>query len=222
MTKIQILILAGGDGSRFGGDVPKPFLLLNKKPILHHTFASFLHLKDVEFTLVLNKNYINYWKDLCLSNNFNVPHKIVPGGLTRFHSVAAGLATIPDNSIVLIHDAVRPFASKKTISNVLNMATKNGNAVPSIPVFDSVRLVYPDSNKFIDRKILRAIQTPQGFKASTIKKAYNQKYNPIFTDDAAVLESIGKKINIVDGNIENIKITNKADLLIAECFEALL
>ncbi len=115
MIKKQIIIVAGGSGKRMGNALPKQFLLLNAKPILFHTFNSFLFLNDIEFTLVLNENYINYWKKLCDSLGFNIPHNIVIGGTSRFHSVAYGLKNIPINSLVLIHDAARPFVSQAAI-----------------------------------------------------------------------------------------------------------
>ncbi len=199
-----------------GSSIPKQFLLLAGKPVLFHTINSFLFLGNVEFTIVINPNYIDYWKNACSSNGFDVPHNIVEGGPTRFHSVLSGLKNIPEKSIVLIHDAARPFASKKTINRVYELTGHKGNAVPAVTISDSIREVYGSSNKVVNRNNLRAIQTPQGFHSSLIKKAYKQNYNPEFTDDASVLESVGYKINIVDGNPENIKISNPIDLIIAE------
>ncbi len=220
MLKKHVIIVAAGDGKRMGNLLPKQFLLLNKKPVLFYTFNSFLFLDDIEFTLVLNKNYIDYWKKLCGSLGFNIAHNIVEGGPTRFHSVVNGLRDIPMDSLVLIHDAVRPFASQETITRVFKMALKMGNAIPSIAINDSVREIYGSTNKMINRDNIRAIQTPQAFHTSLIKKAYQQNYSPSFTDDASVLESFGKKINLVDGNVENIKISNPIDLTIAKSIQS--
>ena len=220
MLKKHVIIVAGGDGKRMGNILPKQFLLLNKKPILFYTFNSFLFLDDIEFTLVLNKNYIDYWKKLCGSLGFNITHNIVEGGPTRFHSVVNGLRDIPMESFVLIHDAVRPFASQETITRVFKMALKMGNAIPSVPINDSIREIYGSTNKMVNRNNIRAIQTPQAFHTSLIKNAYNQNYSPSFTDDASVLESFGEKINLVDGNVENIKISNPIDLIIAKSIQS--
>ena len=207
----HVLIVAGGDGKRMGNSLPKQFLLLNGLPMLFHTFNSFTFLTDIKFTLVLNSRHVDYWKSLCSSTDFP-PHTIAEGGPTRFHSVKSGLKNIPSKSLVLIHDAARPFVSKKTITNVIDMAMRKGNAIPAIDVVDSIREVNGSYNKIIDRNKLRAIQTPQAFQSSLIKTAYDQNYNEAFTDDASVLESAGGKINIVAGNIENIKISNPVDL----------
>jgi len=220
LLKKHVIIVAGGDGKRMGNILPKQFLLLNKKPILFYAFNSFLFLDDIEFTLVLNKNYIDYWKKLCGSLGFNITHNIVEGGPTRFHSVVNGLRDIPMESFVLIHDAVRPFASQETITRVYSMALKMGNAIPSVPINDSIREIYGSTNKMVNRNNIRAIQTPQAFHTSLIKNAYNQNYSPSFTDDASVLESFGEKINLVDGNVENIKISNPIDLIIAKSIQS--
>lgn len=214
--QIHILIVAGGDGKRMGKELPKQFLLLDGKPVLFHTFDSFQFLHDIKFTLVLNSNHIDYWKELCRLNNFNIPHNIAEGGPTRFHSVKSGLKNIPLDSLVLIHDAARPFASTETIIRVIDTASRKGNAIPVTDIEDSVREVSGANNKVIDRNKLKAIQTPQAFHSSIIKEAYNNAYDVAYTDDATVLESNGSKINLVDGNRENIKISNPVDMIIGE------
>lgn len=214
--KKHILIVAAGDGKRMGNSLPKQFLLLRDKPVLFHTFNSFLFLGDIEFTLVLNENYVDYWQNLCVKFGFNIPHKIIEGGPTRFHSVVSGLKNIPTESLVLIHDAARPFPSQETINRVCSLAIIKGNAIPSISVNSSMREINGADNKSVSRDNFRLIQTPQAFHSSIIKAAYKQNYNSHFTDDATVLESTGEKINIVEGNNENIKISNSIDMIIAE------
>lgn len=212
----HVLIVAGGDGKRMGSKLPKQFLMLKGKPVLFHSFNSFLFLDEIKFTLVLKSGQLDYWKSICESTGFNILHNIAEGGPTRFHSVKSGLRNIPHNSLVLIHDASRPFVSKETIIRVIDMAALKGNAVPAIEVTDSIREVSPSNNRVINRNTLRAIQTPQAFHASLIKEAYNQTYEKKFTDDASVLEGTGVKINVVEGNTENIKISNPIDLVIGE------
>ncbi len=212
----HVLIVAGGDGKRTGKSLPKQFLLLNEIPMVHYAFNAFLFLKDVRFTIILNSKHIDYWKNLCISTGFNIPHNIAEGGPTRYHSVKSGLSDIPSDSLVLIHDAARPFVSKETIIRVVDTAERKGNAVPAIEIVDSIREVSGSNNKAIDRSNLRVVQTPQTFHTSIIKKAYNRAYNESFTDDSSVLESTGEKINVVKGNTENIKISNPVDFAIGE------
>ena len=141
------------------------------------------------------------------------------GGTTRFQSVKNGLRLVTNpQSIVGIHDAARPFVSLQTIKNCFETATLKGNAIPCISLNDSIRKIKNKTNIAVNRNDYKIIQTPQCFLASIIKQAFNQPYNPLFTDDATVLESIGQTIFLVDGNIENIKITTPHDLLIANAF----
>ena len=212
----HVLIVAGGNAKRMGHSLPKQFLLLRDKPVLFHSFYAFQFLNDVKFTLVLNSEYFDYWTNICDSMGFDIPHHIAEGGPSRFHSVKSGLKNIPHSSLVLIHDASRPFVSKETILKVIDVATLKGNAIPAIEVTDSIREISVSNNKIIDRNKLRAIQTPQAFHSSLIKAAYNQTYNKTFTDDASVLEATGTKINIVAGNTENIKLSNPIDLVIGK------
>ncbi len=199
-----------------GDKTPKQFCPIAGKPILVHAFNAFANIRNVRFTLVLNYDHIEYWRKLCLSHDFKIPHDIVVGGSTRFQSVKNGLKNIPAQSLVLIHDAARPFVSKDTIYNVINTSSEKGNAVPVVNFNDSLRQKSKIKNSFIDRNNFMAVQTPQGFHSELIKSAYKQKYNSSFTDDATVLESTGMDIYLVDGNTENIKITNPIDLVVGE------
>lgn len=214
--EIHVILLAAGDGKRTENAIPKQFLRISGLPILFYTFQAFSYLREVRFHLVLNDNHVELWKELCKEFDFNIQHSIVSGGPTRFHSVKSGLRNIPDNSIVLIHDGVRPFPSDITINNVIEVTSRKGNAIPVISTSDSVREIKGIFNKVIDRKTVKLVQTPQGFNSSFIKDAYNLPYNETFTDDSQVLEATGIKINTVEGNTENIKITNPLDLIIAE------
>ena len=212
-----IVIVAGGEGKRMETEQPKQFLKIGGQPLLMHTFRAFSFLgNSIEFILVLPVDSINYWKQLCKMHNFTIPHQIAEGGPKRFHSVKRGLQMVPGDALVAIHDAARPFVSKQVIEDCFKMAKHKGNAVPVIPVRESVREVSGTLNKSIDRSKLRLVQTPQVFLSSDIKRAYQQPYNENFTDDAMVLESTGKQIFMIDGNQENIKITSPADLIIAE------
>lgn len=213
------LIVAGGSGVRMKGSVPKQFLEINSRPVLMHTFDAFLKYDNqIEFILVLPKTLIDYWKSLCVNYKFLINYKLATGGETRFHSVKNGLDLIEEKGIVFIHDGVRPLVSTKTIQDCYKIAEEKGNALPVIPINESIRYSDAEENKTVDRKKYFLVQTPQTFKTELIKKAYQQDYSDLFTDDASVLESFGHKINLVDGNRENIKITYPEDLVVAKSF----
>jgi 2-C-methyl-D-erythritol 4-phosphate cytidylyltransferase len=214
----SIVIVAGGKGLRMGHDIPKQFLLLNNKPILMHTIEKF-HSWDsnCEIILVLPKFQHDYWSSVCEKQQFNIPLKITTGGDTRFHSVKNGL-NVATGNIIGIHDGVRPLVSHDTISLCFNTAKEKGNAVPCIPVNDSLRKEENNSNNMVDRSLFFRIQTPQVFQSDIIKRAFNQPFSKNFTDDASVIESDGETVILVEGNEENIKITRPIDLKIASVF----
>ena len=209
------IILAGGVGKRMCSKTPKQFLKTSKDdfPILISTLKKFSSIKKI--TLVLPKDYVEYWKLLCKKHKFIQPHKIVEGGKNRFYSVKNGLKTVNNNCIVAIHDGVRPFVSKELIDKIYTQAKKTPEfgIVPYISLKDSIREII-DSNSSISRERNKfiLIQTPQCFYAKNLKLAYSQKFRKEFTDDASVFEAFGKKIRIVEGEEHNIKITTKNDL----------
>lgn len=171
---------------------------------------------EIKIILVLPENQHEYWNKLCREYAFISDYPIINGGETRFHSVKNGLEIINEDSLVAIHDGVRPFVNPDVIIKSFEFAEKYGNAIPTVPVNESVRMKDGQDSKVIDRKHLRIIQTPQTFRCSILRKAYDQDYHESFTDDATVVESSGEKIYLIDGNVENIKITRKIDLKIAE------
>lgn len=215
---VFLLITAAGQGTRLQSAFPKQFIPVAGKPLLMHTFDVFKSYDPkMKIVLVLPDDQVQLWKDLCTEFDFQIEHQIVRGGKERFHSVQNGLNHIPSDSIVLIHDGVRPMVRPDTIERVISTAKELGNAVPCILPTHSVREVDADGNsKVMDRSVLRMIQTPQGFNAGLIKEAYNQEFDPKFTDDATVFESIGHKIHLVDGNYSNIKVTHPADIKMVE------
>jgi 2-C-methyl-D-erythritol 4-phosphate cytidylyltransferase len=208
-----VLIVAGGSGKRMNSNTPKQFIPLSGKPILMHTINLFYNFDTtIEIILVLPESQIKGWKKLCDIYNFKLNHKICTGGSERFYSVKNGLAQTTGNGIVFIHDGVRPLVSNDTLARCYNDALKKGNAIPVVPVPESVRIVDKEKNSSVDRSKLFLVQTPQTFRLTEIKQAYNQDYSLKFTDDASVLETTGKTINLVNGNRENIKITFPADI----------
>jgi len=213
------LIVAGGSGNRMNNAVPKQFIEINGRPVLMHTFDAFINFDSkLEFILVLPKDQITFWDALCQKHQFKTEYKIAFGGETRFQSVKNGLDLISDDGIVFIHDGVRPLVSAKTLQNCLDTAIEKGNALPVIPVTESVRFANGSGNQPVDRSKYFLVQTPQTFQTRLIKNAYRLAKTDAFTDDATVLESRGETIHLVEGNRENIKITYPEDLVFARLF----
>lgn len=197
--------------------VPKQFMELSGKPVLMHTIEKFIAaIPEINIVLVLSPANRELWKTLCEKYNFTTSYQLTDGGETRFHSVKNGLALVPDNTVVGIHDAARPLVSIKTITSAFETAEQKGNASPAISLNESVREVKDGTNRAVNRYNYFIVQTPQCFQSDLIKKAFLRDYSPEFTDDASVLEAIGEKINLIEGNRENIKITTPEDLIIAE------
>lgn len=211
--KKHIIIVAGGSGLRMQTDVPKQFIEIGNLPILMHSITAFYNYDNkINIVLALPKAHFEFWKNLCKKHDFKIKHKIVEGGETRFNSVQNALNSIENEGLVAIHDAVRPFITPDLISRCFDTAEKLGNAIPAIEIVESVREISDTSNKTIDRSKLRAIQTPQTFKTEIIKLAFEKANHNKFTDDASVLENIGEKINLIEGEKNNIKITTLQDL----------
>ena len=211
------IIVAGGSGSRMQANVPKQFLELCGQPILMHSIRAFIDAcETIGVIVVLPSSQIEYWQELCRRYGFDIPHEIAEGGDTRFHSVKNGLSLLSGKGLVAVHDGVRPLVSRQTIISCFQEAEKHGNAVPVVPITDSVREVSDAASRVLNRSILRLVQTPQVFDIALLKKAYEQEYMPTFTDDASVFEKNGYTIRLVAGNVENIKITTPNDLVVAE------
>lgn len=214
--KTFAIIVAGGKGLRMGGDVPKQFLPIGGKPVLMHTIEAFREaLDDVQIVLVLPAEQHDYWQKLCKDHNFHSPELIATGGETRFHSVKNGLALLPkdDEAVVGVHDGVRPFVSRDTIQRCFGTAAEGKAVVPVVPVVETLRQILPDGSSITrPRNEYRLVQTPQTFPLALLKQAYEQPYSETFTDDASVVEAMGKEITMVEGNRENIKLTTPADL----------
>jgi 2-C-methyl-D-erythritol 4-phosphate cytidylyltransferase len=199
-----------------GTIVPKQFLELAGKPVLMHAIERFFRFNSsIEIIVVLPENHFDYWEELRMKYNFTVTHKIVKGGAARFHSVKNGLDVTGDSGLVAIHDGVRPLVSTDTIRRCFDTALVTGNAIPAVNPSDSIRMITRQGNIPVNREHLRLVQTPQVFSLKLIKKAYSVDYSPEFTDDAMILERTGELIHLVDGNRENIKITNPEDLALA-------
>lgn len=214
----SVIVVAGGKGLRMGGEIPKQFFLLKDYPVIMHTIDKFTSAyKDIKVIVVLPENQVEYWKSLCEKHQFKTIHQIATGGETRFHSVKSGLNLVKEG-IVAVHDAVRPLVSELTINRCFQEAEKSGNAIPVIPMNDSIRKVDGKVSSHVNRESFKTVQTPQVFQTTLLKQAFQQGFQDSFTDDASVIEAIGVRVNLVPGNFENIKITRPIDLQMAEVF----
>ena len=220
-NKEYAIIVAGGKGTRLKNNIPKQFLELNGLPVLMHTLQAFFRYNNnLTLVLVLPEDDLQLWNELCKKHSFHKPIIIQKGGETRFQSVENGLTKIEDDGLVAIHDGVRPLVSEEIIRTSFALAASNKAAVAAIPLKDSIREMQNpgdiSSSASVDRSKFRIIQTPQTFEIGLIKKAYQQKEDSSFTDDASVVEKAGHAITLFEGSYENIKITTPEDLLIAE------
>ncbi|MDO4511525.1 MAG: 2-C-methyl-D-erythritol 4-phosphate cytidylyltransferase [Bacteroidales bacterium] len=213
------IIVAGGSGTRFGSQIPKQFLPLAGKPVLMHTIERFARCPGTQVVLVLPQAQQDYWQSLCAEHGFDVPHSVVNGGDSRFQSVKNGLLSLSlaEDDIVAVHDGVRPLVSQALIAATFQAAKQFGGAIPATPVTDSVRQLLPEGGSVaLDRASLRAVQTPQTFRALELLRAYDVPFEPFFTDDASVYEHAGGHVALVTGETTNIKITHPIDITIAE------
>ena len=209
-----IVLVAGGQGTRMKASLPKQFLLMNDQPVILHTVKCFQNC-NAELVVVLDKNYHSRWKNICREYNFTIPHLLVEGGNTRAESVLNGLKKIQTNSLVAVHDAVRPIVSSELIEKLFNDAAEFGNAVPVIDIKESMREMKGDKNVAVDRSKFRLVQTPQCFITGELLKAFSHPQWNSFTDEASLFEQNGNQIHLTEGEHSNIKITYPEDLVVA-------
>ncbi|TLX77807.1 2-C-methyl-D-erythritol 4-phosphate cytidylyltransferase [Labilibacter sediminis] len=217
-----VVIVAGGSGSRMKSEIPKQFIEWCSKPILMHTIEKFYAFdKNMNIVLVLPSEQFEPWHELCQKHQFSIPLSLTDGGNTRFESVKNGLSLIKEECLIGIHDGVRPLVSIQTLNNCFSMAQEKESAVPVTDSFESIRQIEDSKSKAVNRDNYKMVQTPQVFLFSKLKKAYNQPFDPLFTDDASVYEKAGYTINLCQGNRENIKITTPIDLAIGAALKQL-
>ena len=190
--------------------------------MLMRTLDTFYACDDtIKIILVLPRDHQPYWEELCREYQFTVPHRIADGGATRFHSVQSGLSFVEDpDALVAVHDGVRPFVSHEVIACCFREAELHGAVVPVIPVVETVRKLVGETSVTVNRDAYRLVQTPQTFRASLLRNAYEQPYCDAFTDDASVVEALGHAVHLVEGNRENIKLTTPYDLVVAQALLA--
>ena len=224
-----VVIMAAGSGSRMGAELPKQFLELDGKAILHKTIELFRDaVPGVRVITVLPEAYIDYWKDYCIRRNFTCPQVLVKGGITRFHSVKNALERVPDGALVAVHDGVRPLVTEKFLREIFAAAEDVNGLIPVLPCIDTMKVLKSENEVLksvsgveADRSVLYGAQTPQIFRSELLKQAYQQPFSPAFTDDASVMEKNGKSLSYVIGERLNIKITTQEDLILARAVYSL-
>lgn len=217
MAKHGVIIVAGGSGSRMQSALPKQFLMLGGLPVVARTINTFAEaLPSADIVVVLPEAHIPLWRNL--EARFDVaPHRCVAGGSERFYSVKCGIEALgEDVEYIAVHDGVRALVTKRLIIRTLLDAEKSGATIPVVEVADSFRRVEGDSSYIVPRSELRAVQTPQIFAAELLRKAYEQSFDRSFTDDASVVEAMGHKISLVEGERTNLKLTTPEDMEWAE------
>ena len=214
--KKYAVIVAGGIGNRMKGNIPKQFMMLSGKPILQYSIEAFSSYDpSIQIIIVIHPDFTANWQQLCLEYKIAIPYRVAESGKTRFDSVKNGLKLIDDNGFVAIHDAARPIIDADFIGHCFSVAEIYGSAIPGVSLNDTIRMIDGDSSRQLDRTFLRAIQTPQVFKVSELKRAYEQPFQPIFTDDASVMQAAGFPLYLTEGKRGNIKITYNQDIALA-------
>lgn len=219
--KTCLIVTAGGSGTRMGGGTPKQFLRIGGKAILHITLDRLAGaLPDAEIVTVLPKDSIDGWKEYCYEMHCDFRQTLVAGGITRFHSIKNALEKVPDGVLVGVHDGVRPIAGEEFLRRLRQEALACGSAVPVTPLVETLKTLDPKtlqrSGESPDRSRLFGVQTPQFFLSDTLKAAYRQPFNTMFTDDSSVVEALGQEVHYCPGERFNIKITTPDDLVLAE------
>ncbi len=220
--KTLAIIVSAGRGKRFGDSLPKQFHLIAGIPVIARTLLCFERSKIIDkICLVIDRRYEDYYQRINKRYKFQKIFNIVQGGKERQHSVYNGLMSSGEEwDIVVIHDGVRPLVTEELLRCVVGAAKKFGSAVPGVNPYDTLKIKSRHSyvEETLDREIISSIQTPQAFRYDIIKEAHvralKEKY--IGTDDAELVERLGRKVRIVEGDRRNIKITTKYDIAIAE------
>lgn len=213
----SLILVAGGSGQRMGASLPKQYLELGGKTLIQHSLERFLEYDPkIRIVLVLSPSHQSYWEKVAAGLDPSLSIRVCNGGKERIDSVRRGLELIPEGMLVGIHDAVRPLVSLETIRRCYASASETGSGIPVLAMDESIRQLLSVSNsRNLERTSLRRVQTPQTFRSEEIKLAYQEVGGSGFTDDASVYEAHYGKLNLVEGNRENIKITTATDLKLA-------
>jgi 2-C-methyl-D-erythritol 4-phosphate cytidylyltransferase len=219
LDKFSVVVVAAGTGTRMGTPESKQYLPLHGKPVLIHTLAVFQAIDQVErIVLVVGAADISRCELYKERYGLAKVERIVAGGKDRQESVYLGIQSLPSaTEVVLVHDGVRPFVSEEQILSCWREAVRHDAAVLAVPVKDTIKIV--DASRRIistpERQSLWAVQTPQAFRLSLLKEAHERARADRFvgTDDAMLVERLGKTVRVVEGDYRNIKLTTPEDML---------
>lgn len=199
-----------------GGDLPKQFLNLGGKPVLMRTLELFhAYNAKAQLILTLPNDWMEYWNDLLKEHGCSIPHQLIDGGQERYHSIKNALSYC-SGDFVAVHDGVRPLVNYETLDRCFTSVEQYEQVIPVMPVKESMRQVFDDASRAVNRAEYCIVQTPQCFKKEVLLKAYEIPFHKGITDDASLVEEAGFNIHLVEGNEENIKITTPFDLRVAE------
>jgi 2-C-methyl-D-erythritol 4-phosphate cytidylyltransferase len=218
--KYEIIVLAAGQGKRMKAGRNKQFLTIQNVPLIIHTLQKFEQDPWCSrIVLVVNEKEVEMFKELLTKYPIQKVQSLTVGGDERQHSVYNGLKSLKQAQMVLIHDGARPFVQQNTIHELVEKAASDKAAVLAVPVKDTIKRVEQGTViETVERSSLWAIQTPQAFLFDVVMDAHEKaKANEYLgTDDASLVEKVGQKVSIVEGNYDNIKLTTPEDLLYAE------
>lgn len=216
-ANISAIVVAAGESERMWG-IDKMFAPINGRPALARVLDTFQNCKKIDrIVVVMSSKNIEACRKMAASEKWSKVAEIVTGGKRRQDSVAEGLKRVKDAAWVVIHDGARPLVTVDLIERGLAAAKATGAAVAAVPVKDTIKEVNDNEivNRTLPRQDLRAVQTPQVFRADVIRKAYHSVQGDV-TDDAALAEQAGFKVKLYTGSYANIKITTPEDLAVAE------
>jgi 2-C-methyl-D-erythritol 4-phosphate cytidylyltransferase len=214
--KKYAVIVAAGSGKRMGKDIPKQFLNLGSRPILHYTLEAFFSAyPDINVILVVPPRFKKWGEDISKAFPFS-PITLVEGGNTRFQSVKNGLKEVKEHSVIFVHDGVRCLVTGQLIHHCYEQAIVKGSAIPAVAVTETVRLLEGEGHRMLDRNQVRMVQTPQTFLSTILLRAFEMEEQEGFTDEASVVEASGEKVYLIEGEYTNVKITRPQDMAIAE------
>ncbi|MFJ5717681.1 2-C-methyl-D-erythritol 4-phosphate cytidylyltransferase [Neobacillus sp. NPDC093127] len=216
----QVILPAAGMGKRMGAGKNKLLLELNGMPVLIHTLRVFE--EDEACTgiiLAIHPQDEAEFKALLTRYNVTKVSNLVPGGEERQHSIYNALKTAESDGIILVHDAARPFIQKEQIHRLITTAEETSAAIMGVPAKDTMKKIQSGVVvETVERSSLWAVQTPQAFRISLLRQAYEQAEKDCFlgTDDSSLVERLNHPVAIVEGNYDNIKLTTPEDLFFAE------
>ena len=218
--KVGAIIPAAGRGKRIGASVPKQFLEIQGRPLLHHTLTVFASCKLIDYVvLVMPPTDVDEMGEDWL-NKYEIVREVVVGGEQRQDSVYNGFSSLEEGTdIVVVHDGVRPFTTPQMIIATVEAAQQHGAAITAIPVSDTVKQAADGFVKqTVSRDGLWRVQTPQAFQCGLLQQAFKKAKKDSYygTDEGSLVEYLGERVKIVPGSELNIKITRKEDLVLGE------